>query len=673
MRLIGITGPSGSGKSTLSRDLKEKIPNSDIIYIDFNMIGSYFTLRDKMIEIYGEDIFLTKDIPDNLFIDGEYDTSLFKYFNEPLFLSDIEKVKEAWKYAIPIITEKTRQDILRRSNSDVIILDSPILPLSKLFGECDIRILINADSNTRYTVLADREEFACSKETAQRRDQVIGFDYSDYEYTLKFSNDYTLETLHENANKVEGVLNPNKIFVLMGDSGSGKTFFINNVASRYANMSVIQRQSSRKVRDGEENSIEIKAGLFEKDVKKLDYVYSIDKDLKGFFKKATYTGFSKDDIDKAFAQKHSSIVIADTDTYQRLKLDYPGRVVPIYISRNYSSEEEFEQALKKGGRSPEEIELRKKLSKIAYEELYIRNADDIGTDRIVDNHIGTNPEELQIQFENIARQNYIDLGEYVSEKRKGLSHIKAVDFKHSDCKLCSIIENKANCTPENVIIYEDDKFVVTPVKGSIVEGYLMVTPKRHIESLADLSEDEFEQLLFVNNQMSDMLKQIYGKSTILFERGSGKGNEDLHPGAITHAHMHIIPTELNKEIHSEILEEADMMQLVEPKTILENSIDTYLLYIDNNGNWFKTKSPETFIPPQYVRRKVAINEGIPDLWNWREHSLDKNAIKTLEDVVTYLKNHKLSPTMKICTKGFLDRMDPKESSRRPVSSLQITD
>lgn len=671
MKIIGVTGPTGSGKSTLSRALKEKIPNSDIIYIDFNMIGSYFTLKDKMIEIFGEDIFLTNDIPNNLFIDGEYDTSLFQYFNEPIFLSDIEKVKEAWKYAIPIITEKTRQDILKRKDSDVIILDSPILPLSELFGECDIRILVNADSNERYNIVANREEFACSKETAQRRDQIIGFDYSDYEYTLKLFNDYTSQTLDENANKVTGVLNPNKIFVLMGDSGSGKTFFINNVASRYSNMSVIQRQSSRKVREGEENSIEIKAGLPERDVKKLDYVYSIDKGVKGFLQKATYTGFSKADIDMAFAQGHSSIVIADTDTYQRLKFDYPGRVIPIYISRNYSSEEEFEHALKEGGRSPEEIELRKKLSKIAYQELYVRNAEDIGTDRVIDNRIGTKLAELQTQFETIARKNFIDLGKHFTEQ--GLSYIKIPDLKHDDCKLCSIIQNRDNCTPENIIIYEDDKFVVTPVKGSIVEGYLMVTPKRHIESLADLSEDEFEQLLFVNNQMSDMLKQIYGKSTILFERGSGKGNGDLHPGAITHAHMHIIPTELNKDIHSEILEEADMMQLPEPKTVLENNIDTYLLYIDNNGNWFKTKSPETFIPPQYVRRKVAINEGIPDLWNWREHSLDENAIKTLKSIAKYLKTHKLSPTMKICTKRFLDTISQNEIDDKSPSALQIAE
>ena len=50
------------------------------------------------------------------------------------------------------------------------------------------------------------------------------------------------------------------------------------------------------------------------------------------------------------------------------------------------------------------------------------------------------------------------------------------------CVFCNIDKSKL----ENTIIDESDSFVVLPTIGALVDGYLMIISKRHINSMAEL-------------------------------------------------------------------------------------------------------------------------------------------------------------------------------------------
>ena len=54
------------------------------------------------------------------------------------------------------------------------------------------------------------------------------------------------------------------------------------------------------------------------------------------------------------------------------------------------------------------------------------------------------------------------------------------------CVFCNIDKSKL----ENTIIDESDNFVVLPTIGALVDGYLMIISKKHINSMSELEEKE---------------------------------------------------------------------------------------------------------------------------------------------------------------------------------------
>lgn len=55
-----------------------------------------------------------------------------------------------------------------------------------------------------------------------------------------------------------------------------------------------------------------------------------------------------------------------------------------------------------------------------------------------------------------------------------------------NCVFCNIDNSRI----ENTIIDEIDNFVVLPTIGALVDGYLMIVSKKHINSMSELKENE---------------------------------------------------------------------------------------------------------------------------------------------------------------------------------------
>ncbi len=133
----------------------------------------------------------------------------------------------------------------------------------------------------------------------------------------------------------------NKLITLTGDSGCGKTHLMRLLMKFYVdNVSIIKKYSDRGLRPGEENAIEIKPGCATADVKSMNYVYT-GKNNKVY-------GFQKEDIDIAFQEGKSPIVIVDDeDLLVRLCREYESRICPIYMQRDVT-DLDFIEELRKG-------------------------------------------------------------------------------------------------------------------------------------------------------------------------------------------------------------------------------------------------------------------------------------------------------------------------------------
>lgn len=181
MKIIGITGKSGSGKSTLT-DLLSKEMQCNSVNID--KIGHKATsnqeIAKKLYAIFGNQI---------LGEDGNIDR---KKLGNIVFSS---------KEKMDILTDMTwdymqvmMDDILEKETGDVIILEWALLPISKYWEECDIKILMQSNDDERKNKVMERDHI--SEEYFLKRDEGC-IDYEPYNFDFIFENDYQLETMEK--------------------------------------------------------------------------------------------------------------------------------------------------------------------------------------------------------------------------------------------------------------------------------------------------------------------------------------------------------------------------------------------------------------------------------------------------------------------------------------------
>lgn len=128
--IICICGKSGSGKSTVSKIILENHPNS--IHIDIDKIAHKSHL-DKHVKKSLINTFGTKILTNNEIDRKKLGIIVFSNKDEMKKLENI-----TWNYM-----EKEIDKIIFDNKDKIIILDYLLLPRTKYFDNCDLKILID--------------------------------------------------------------------------------------------------------------------------------------------------------------------------------------------------------------------------------------------------------------------------------------------------------------------------------------------------------------------------------------------------------------------------------------------------------------------------------------------------------------------------------------------------
>lgn len=213
-----------------------------------------------------------------------------------------------------------------------------------------------------------------------------------------------------------------------------------------------------------------------------------------------------------------------------------------------------------------------------------------------------------------------------------------------DCKFCSIIErdeklkNKQSYMTDIPIydtkIYETDDFLVVPVLGSIIEGYIMIITKKHIYSMAELESKKMKELNSLIEFLGDICQKIYGICPTVFEHGSASPETKMvSQSSVYHAHMHIVPFEFCNI--NEIVKESGMKKIEGINAIHEYRKMSYVYCRDHNKLNYITINEN--LPSQYMRRKLATEIGKNNEWNWREYPFIEHVHSTINAYMRELK------------------------------------
>lgn len=171
--IIGICGKSGSGKSTLSRSL---VKEYDAVYLDIDKIGhkvlTYEDVKCELVKSFGSKILFNHNVDRKKL--GEL------VFNSREKMNKLSLV--TWKYMQIEI-----DNIIFNNKGKVIILDWILLPITKYFSMCDVKILLDIPYEVRKERAMLRDNIS-SEDFDLREKASIDFKVGDFDYILEDNN-----------------------------------------------------------------------------------------------------------------------------------------------------------------------------------------------------------------------------------------------------------------------------------------------------------------------------------------------------------------------------------------------------------------------------------------------------------------------------------------------------
>lgn len=248
----------------------------------------------------------------------------------------------------------------------------------------------------------------------------------------------------------------------------------------------------------------------------------------------------------------------------------------------------------------------------------------------------------------------IECGEFMSKER--------YDTSKDACFLCKIAKrtgadstttfNARTPKDDDLVIYETDHIDVKVELGCINPGLLLISPKEHILSCAQIPDEQVEEYLQTIRDVEFILKGALGdKPVMLFEHGSAPDGFSSHQRSIVHAHLHVAwGVKFTQEyIDMVCLKPTDIKVLADKK---------YLSYQEgSDGEFLAVYDPDVYVQRQYPRQVMGELLGISNEdTNWRNNSHEENIWFTYDKWLEYLQNNWeiLPERIRKATQAFVD-------------------
>ena len=194
-----------------------------------------------------------------------------------------------------------------------------------------------------------------------------------------------------------------------------------------------------------------------------------------------------------------------------------------------------------------------------------------------------------------------------------------------NCPYCDEFENGPKYGDR--ILYESKNFVVFPALGQIVEGYLLIAPKKHYIAMGEIPSRLYSELSSVCEKVRKILSENYQKP-LFFEHGPV--SQTKRGGCcVDHAHFHAVP--VNVDILDDLakhFEYKEIKSFNELKKQFKKGAP-YFYYESSSEEKYLFKIPEV-VPSQYIRRLVAYKIGKPGRWDWRIYRGMDKLLRTVE-------------------------------------------
>lgn len=190
------------------------------------------------------------------------------------------------------------------------------------------------------------------------------------------------------------------------------------------------------------------------------------------------------------------------------------------------------------------------------------------------------------------------------------------------CRFCPYFSASHTARqPWDEILFQDHQFVVVPTKGALVAPWLLVIPKAHALSTAQLVASERTHL---DELVSDLKGRIIGDGELfLFEHGAPRPGTTFGCG-IDHAHVHLarLPFDLVEAIFGDS-STGTWTPSAAPWQMPNGG--GYLAFGSARSWWTSTLSTP---PRQFFRSIIARQLGVPEKYDYDENPHVDNATRS---------------------------------------------
>ncbi len=201
----------------------------------------------------------------------------------------------------------------------------------------------------------------------------------------------------------------------------------------------------------------------------------------------------------------------------------------------------------------------------------------------------------------------------------------------NSCKLCSELESIKSAKAWNEPLFESPNFVALPSVGALVEGWVLLVPKRHFISFGAVPGSMLAEMSEFKGFLCSTLAQCYGTISA-FEHGPSAPSRAVGCG-VDHAHLHLapVPFDLSAEVSPFLPSGVTWASagIEECQNAYDRSEDYLYLEQPIGSGWITTH--EKF-ESQLFRRAIATRIGVRDQYNWREYEQLPTVMATIRRV-----------------------------------------
>jgi ATP adenylyltransferase len=196
------------------------------------------------------------------------------------------------------------------------------------------------------------------------------------------------------------------------------------------------------------------------------------------------------------------------------------------------------------------------------------------------------------------------------------------------CCLCSNLSSAASPEAWDKPIFESDNFVALPSLGSLVEGWLLLVPKKHYISMGALPLSLVAEMKEMKARVALCVKAQYGEVCV-FEHGPAVASRKVGC-SVDHAHLHIVPAgfDIGKAARRFMPSDAEWVEATWTECREAHRTAKDYLYLEQPLGRGRIATHSDF-GSQVFRKVIASEIGRFDDFNWREHLELETVTKTI--------------------------------------------